>query len=54
MARPKKVKKVEEETVTAPVVPTPIDKVSVDFPSEGLNNLAKKINEIIDHLNAQG
>ena len=24
--------------------------VSVDFPSEGLNNLARKINEIIDYL----
>ncbi len=33
-----------------PVVPIPIAKLSVDYPSEGLNNMAIKINEIIDHL----
>lgn len=37
---------------SGPVIHTPaISHVPVDFPNEGLNNLAKKINEIIDHLN---
>jgi hypothetical protein len=30
---------------------TNITKIAIDYPSEGLNNLARKINEIIDHLN---
>jgi hypothetical protein len=30
---------------------TTISKLAIDYPSEGLNNLARKINEIIDHLN---
>lgn len=34
------------------VVPTPITKLSVDFTSEQLNNLAMKVNEIIDRLNS--
>lgn len=37
--------------VVAAVVPTPIDFLSVDYPSEGLNNMAKKINEIITKIN---
>lgn len=32
------------------VIPTPIAKLSVDYASEGLNNMASKINEIIDRL----
>lgn len=30
-----------------------IHPMSVDFSSEGLNNMAKKINEIIEHLNGR-
>lgn len=33
------------------VIPTLIEKLSVDYTNEGLNNMAKKINEIIEHLN---
>lgn len=33
------------------VIPTPIIELSVDFPSEGLNNMARKINEIIMKVN---
>jgi hypothetical protein len=33
-----------------PIVHTTISKLAIDYPSEGLNNLARKINEIIDHL----
>ncbi len=41
-----------EHGSSGPVIHTPaISHVPVDFPNEGLNNLAKKINEIIDHLN---
>lgn len=35
-----------------PVVPTPIAKLSIDYGREDLNNLAIKINEIIDRLNS--
>lgn len=28
-----------------------IDLLSIDFANEGLNNIGKKINEIISHLN---
>lgn len=63
MARPKKVKKEEiveaietpamvepAEVQPAQVVPTPIAPLSVDYPSEGLNDMARKINEIISRL----
>lgn len=33
------------------VVPTSIAELSVDYGREDLNNIAKKINEIIKHLN---
>lgn len=33
------------------IVPNPITKLSVDFTSEQLNNLAMKVNEIIDRIN---
>ena len=29
-----------------------IGKLAVDYPSEGLNDMARKINEIIDYLHA--
>lgn len=62
MARPKKIKepkKVKDAAVE--ILPTPepvldtvvhisIAKLAIDYPSEGLNNMARKINEIIDHL----
>lgn len=67
MARPKgsKNKKVEEkiveEVVLEPsevevevvkeVVPTLIAFLSVDYPNEGLNDMARKVNEIISVLN---
>lgn len=35
---------------TPPVVPIPIAPLSVDYPSEGLNDMARKINEIISRL----
>ncbi len=65
MARPKKVKKEEVEDVTfvpveeievaveqLPVVPTPITTLTVDYASEGLNDMARKINELINRVNA--
>ncbi len=65
MARAKGSKNKKEEIVIAPeivipmtevveilVVPNPILPLSVDYPSEGLNNMAKKINEIIERINA--
>lgn len=60
MARPKKVSTVVDETTstgntvqftTVEVVPTPIIPLSVDYPSEGLNDIARKINEIISKVN---
>lgn len=50
MARPKKVVDVPE-VAPIEVVPTKIEHLSVDYPNEGLNNIARKINEIIDLLN---
>ncbi len=53
MGRPKKVVSAEivQETVTtapiAKVIPT---KLSIDYHSEHLNNMARTINEIIDYL----
>jgi hypothetical protein len=43
--------KIKEEVVEKEIVhkQKPV-YVSVDFPTEGLNNLARKINEIIDYL----
>jgi hypothetical protein len=32
---------------------TLISHVAVDFNNEGLNNLGKKLNEVIDHLNSK-
>ena len=29
-----------------------VPKLAIDYNSEGLNNMARKINEIIDYLNA--
>lgn len=39
------------EVVDIPVVPTLPPNLSVDYPSEGLNNMAKTINEILNYLN---
>lgn len=51
MAR-KKEEEVVPETVAEVVIPTLPAKLAIDYPSEGLNNMARKINEIIDHLYA--
>lgn len=45
----KKVEEVEEMS-DIEVVPTKIEKLPIDYTNEGLNNMAKKINEIIDSL----
>lgn len=42
----KEVLPIAEDTV----INIPIAKLSIDYPSEGLNNMARKINEIIDRL----
>jgi hypothetical protein len=54
MARPKKVVEegvVEEVVATPEVVPTPIAELSVDYPSEGLNNIARTVNELVRKVN---
>ncbi len=57
MGRPKKVvKKVVEKVVEAAkdLIPTPKEEISllsVDYTNEGLNNMARKINEIIIKIN---
>jgi len=55
----KKSVKVEVQDITAStpteiaVIPkTLISHGPVDFGNEGLNNLGKKLNEVIDHLNS--
>lgn len=54
MARPKKVKDAAKEELSVPepvldiVIPKQIAKLSVDLGREDLNNIAKKINELID------
>ena len=50
---PVEVEEKMEVVVEAPVIPTTIEKISIDYGREDLNNVARKINEIIDHLNAQ-
>ncbi len=56
MARPKKVVRevVEKipEKVEEVAIPTLPPELSVDYPSEGLNNMARTINEIIHYLDA--
>lgn len=55
----KKAKPNEEEVAFVPASwvdenpPVAINPVSVDFGREDLNNLAKKINEIVEYINAQ-
>lgn len=63
MARTKKTKvgekaeveKKEVEVVAVPeqveVVPTTIALLSIDYANEGLNNMARKINEVIEKIN---
>lgn len=49
MAKPKKEeKKVTDENFRNEV---PIAKLSIDYPNEGINDMARKINEIIDKIN---
>jgi len=43
--------KIKEEMAEKEVIPTKIEKLSVDFLREDLNNVVVKINEIIDALN---
>lgn len=57
MARPKKVRatvdgdgNVEKVEQIEEAVPTPIAPLSIDYPNEGLNDIARKINEIIMRL----
>lgn len=47
----KEVDTVDTAASTEPTVITKISPVSVDFTSEALNNLAMKVNEIIEYLN---
>ncbi len=52
--RPRKIPVIEETDVPCETecTETPdITLLSVDYSSEGLNNMARKINEIIEHLN---
>lgn len=65
MARPKKVvaemitaststpeiEQVVSQSPVEPIIPILPPKLSVDYASEGLNNMARTINEIIDYLN---
>jgi len=51
MARPKKVEEEKVEEVVE-VVPSPIAELSVDYPNEGLNNMARTINELVKAHNA--
>lgn len=49
----KKKENLDPEPEDVVLLPTPAVKIlplSVDYPSEGLNNMARKINEIIDHI----
>jgi len=48
MARTKKTEEIVEVDTTTET-PT-ITKLAIDYPTEGLNDIARKINEIIDHL----
>lgn len=52
MARPKKVV-VEPIVEVQPEVKVSIESLSIDFHSEGLNNMGRKINEIIDYINTK-
>lgn len=53
MGRRKKVKVVVDEPVAFVPVESPQDiaPMAVDFPSESLNDMARKINEIIQFIN---
>lgn len=44
-------KKVVEVSTEETTVPTEIGMLSIDYGREDLNNLARKVNEIIGHLN---
>lgn len=51
MPRSKKSDETVEEDFRSETIHTPITKLTVDYHSEGLNDIARKINEIIDNLN---
>jgi hypothetical protein len=51
MAKKKKVTKVVEEAPEVTVVSTDIKLLSVDYGREDLNDMARKINEIIIKIN---
>ena len=46
MARTKKTEETVDEIVETPT----ITKLTIDYPNEGTNDIARKINEIIDYL----
>jgi hypothetical protein len=47
---PKKVTdKVEMVEIVIPIH-TPIARLAIDYPNEGINDIARKVNEIIDSL----
>lgn len=51
MARPKKAEVQEDfRSEKAEEIHTTITKLTIDYPNEGLNDIARKINEIIDRL----
>lgn len=53
MARPKKVVVEFPQDVAVVVdIPTQIEKVAIDYGREDINNLAKKLNEVIEKINA--
>lgn len=47
----KKTTKKKAKEVVEAVVPTKIEFLSIDYPTEGLNNMARKINEVIEEIN---
>lgn len=50
MARPKKVKEADPPLESVSQKPQ-IASLAIDYPSEGLNTMARKINEIIECIN---
>lgn len=50
MPRTKKIKEVTVEKIAPTLIPL-ITHLSIDYPNEGLNDMARKINEIIDRIN---
>ena len=44
--------KMEDFPQELPSKKVEIGKLAIDYPNEGLNDMARKINELIDYLNA--